>query len=74
VGCVQGRPRLGLFVFERELPGAHLVRVYPREERLREIVRPRDTQAYVGNLVARQKGEGIGSSSQISGFTSRATV
>jgi uncharacterized protein (DUF58 family) len=26
---------------------------------LREIVRPRDTQAYVGNLVARQKGEGI---------------
>ena len=38
---------------------AHLLRVYPREERLREIVRPRDTQAYVGNLVARQKGEGI---------------
>jgi uncharacterized protein (DUF58 family) len=51
--------RLGLFVFERELPAGHLLRVYPREERLREIVRPRDTQAYVGNLVARQKGEGI---------------
>ena len=51
--------RLGLFVFERELPAAHLVRVYPREERLREIVRPRETQAYVGNLVARHKGEGI---------------
>ena len=51
--------RLGLFVFERELPAPHLLRVYPREERLREIVRPRDTQAYVGNLVARQKGEGI---------------
>ena len=51
--------RLGLFVFERELPASRLLRVYPREERLREIVRPRDTQAYVGNLVARQKGEGI---------------
>ena len=51
--------RLGLFVFEQELPAGHLLRVYPREERLREIVRPRDTQAYVGNLVARQKGEGI---------------
>ncbi len=51
--------RLGLFVFERELPVSHLLRVYPREERLREIVRPRETQAYVGNLVARQKGEGI---------------
>ena len=51
--------RLGLFVFERELPAAHLLRVYPREEQLHAIVRPRDTQAYVGNLVARQKGEGI---------------
>jgi uncharacterized protein (DUF58 family) len=51
--------RLGLFVAERELPAAHLVRVYPAEDRLREIVRPRETQAYVGNFVARQKGEGI---------------
>ncbi len=51
--------RLGLFVFEQELPASHLLRVYPSEERLRDIVRPRDTQAYVGNLVARQKGEGI---------------
>ena len=51
--------RLGLFVFERELPASRLLRVYPKEERLREIVRPRDTQAYVGNFVARQKGEGI---------------
>lgn len=51
--------RLGLFVAERELPATQLVRVYPGEERLREIVRPRETQAYVGNFVARQKGEGI---------------
>lgn len=51
--------RLGLFVAEQELPATHLVRVYPGEERLREIVRPRETQAYVGNFVARQKGEGI---------------
>lgn len=51
--------RLGLFVAERELPATDLVRVYPAEERLHEIVRPRDTQAYVGNLVAREKGEGI---------------
>ncbi len=51
--------RLGLFVFERELPAGQLLRVYPKEERLREIVRPHETQLYVGNLVARQKGEGI---------------
>lgn len=51
--------RLGLFVFERELAAEHVLRVYPREEHLREIVRPHETQAYVGNLVARQKAEGI---------------
>ena len=51
--------RLGLFVFERELLAGQLLRVYPTEERLREVVRPYETQLYVGNLVARQKGEGI---------------
>ena len=51
--------RLGLFVFEREIPAREVLRVYPQEERLHEIVRPHETQPYVGNLVARQKGEGI---------------
>ncbi len=51
--------RLGLFVFEQELPAATRLRVYPRPERLREIVRPHETQPYVGNIVARTKGEGI---------------
>jgi len=51
--------RFGLFVFEREAAAGSTLRVYPREERLREIVRPHETQPYVGNLVARQKGEGI---------------
>jgi uncharacterized protein (DUF58 family) len=51
--------RFGLFVFEQEVPADNMLRVYPREERLREIVRPHETQPYVGNLVARQKGEGI---------------
>jgi uncharacterized protein (DUF58 family) len=51
--------RFGLFVFERAVDARLAVRVYPREERLRELVRPRNTQPYVGNLVARQKGEGV---------------
>lgn len=51
--------RFGLFVFEQEVAAGNTLRVYPREERLREIVRPHETQPYVGNLVARQKGEGI---------------
>lgn len=51
--------RMGLFVFEQELPAATRLRVYPRPERLREIIRPHETQPYVGNLVAREKAEGI---------------
>jgi uncharacterized protein (DUF58 family) len=51
--------RFGLFVFEREIHAQARLRVYPREERLREIVRPHHTQPYVGNLVARTKAEGI---------------
>jgi uncharacterized protein (DUF58 family) len=51
--------RFGLFVFESELREVTPVRVYPRAEHLREIVRPHGTQPYVGNIVARQKGEGI---------------
>jgi uncharacterized protein (DUF58 family) len=51
--------RLGLFVDERELPPVAWLRVYPQPEQLRQIVRPHDTQPYVGNLVARSKGEGI---------------
>jgi uncharacterized protein (DUF58 family) len=51
--------RFGLFVFEREAAAESRLRVYPREERLREVIRPHETQPYVGNLVARTKGEGI---------------
>jgi uncharacterized protein (DUF58 family) len=35
------------------------VRVYPREDSLRRILQPRDTQLFTGNEVARRKGEGI---------------
>ena len=51
--------RFGLFVFEQVSDHRVSVRVYPREERLRRLVRPRDTQLNVGNLVSRRKGEGI---------------
>ena len=35
------------------------LRVYPRGGALREIVRPHETQPYVGNIVARAKVKGI---------------
>ena len=35
------------------------LKVYPREESIRELLRPLETQVYSGNHVARQRGEGI---------------
>ena len=35
------------------------IRVYPREDTLRRILQPRDTQVFSGSEVARHKGEGI---------------
>jgi uncharacterized protein (DUF58 family) len=38
---------------------ARELRVYPRPEQLRALVRPAETQASSGNQVAREKGEGV---------------
>lgn len=35
------------------------LKVYPREESIRDLLRPLETQVYSGNHVARQRGEGI---------------
>ncbi len=53
------RDPLGLVTWERTVPGAPPLRVYPREEAVRRVLRPRDTQLYAGNEVARRRGEGI---------------
>jgi uncharacterized protein (DUF58 family) len=47
-------------VFHEAVGGeASALRVYPRPEQLRELVRPLETQVTTGNQVAREKGEGI---------------
>ena len=35
------------------------LRAYPKPEALRELVRPRETQAFAGNRVSRHKGDGL---------------
>jgi uncharacterized protein (DUF58 family) len=49
----------GLFrhelILDRRLP----LKVYPREETVRNLLRPAQTQVFAGNHVARRKGEGI---------------
>jgi uncharacterized protein (DUF58 family) len=45
--------------FQGQLRFGLTVRVYPRPERLRSLMRPRTTHVHAGNRVSLQKGEGI---------------
>ena len=53
------RDPLGLLVAEGMLARTPEIRVYPREDTLRRILQPRETQVFSGSEVARRKGEGI---------------
>lgn len=56
---LRARDPAGLFTWTATLERRVPLRVYPRPEALRELVRPRETQVFAGNRVARQKGEGL---------------
>jgi uncharacterized protein (DUF58 family) len=56
---VRTRDPLGLLVAEGMLPRSPTLRVYPKQETLRRILQPRETQLFAGNEVARRKGDGI---------------
>jgi uncharacterized protein (DUF58 family) len=53
------RDRFGFFAFETTVDPAIALRVYPRPETLRRVIRPAATQAHAGNEVSRRLGEGI---------------
>ena len=55
----RARDPLGLLVWETVAPGRPELRVYPREDVLRRVLQPRETQVFSGNEVSRHKGEGI---------------
>ena len=50
---------VGLVTWEGAFAGTQPLRVYPREDVLRRVLRPRETQLNAGNEVSRRKGEGI---------------
>ena len=56
---VRARDRLGLCSWEAGFDRRRPLKVYPRPERLRELVAPLETQVHTGNEVARVKGEGL---------------
>ncbi len=51
--------RFGLVRHELELEPSVDLKVYPTADAVSRLVRPRETQVFSGNQVARQKGEGI---------------
>jgi uncharacterized protein (DUF58 family) len=53
------RDAFALVRWEQELDRRSPLKVYPREELVRTLLRPHDTQVFSGNHVAREKGEGI---------------
>ena len=53
------RDSLGFVLWEESRDWREPLRVYPKPEALRQLLRPRETQVYSGNHVAREKGEGL---------------
>jgi uncharacterized protein (DUF58 family) len=53
------RDPLGFLVWEATAPTRPQLRTYPRENVLRRILQPRETQVFSGNEVSRRKSEGI---------------
>jgi uncharacterized protein (DUF58 family) len=51
--------RFDLLRFDGAIDARRPLKVFPRSEAVRELVRPMRTQLYVGNHVARHRGEGI---------------
>src|SRR4029077_5334324 len=56
---VRARDPLAFRSWEAAVGEPQLLRVYPREETLRSLVAPLETQVFAGNQVARVRGEGI---------------
>jgi uncharacterized protein (DUF58 family) len=56
---VRSRDLLGFRSWEGEAGEPQPLRAYPKEETLRSLVAPLETQVFVGNQVSRVRGEGI---------------
>jgi uncharacterized protein (DUF58 family) len=56
---LRARDPLGLIAWESSAETRPELRVYPREDVLRRVLTPAETQVFTGNEVARVKGEGI---------------
>jgi uncharacterized protein (DUF58 family) len=56
---LRAHDRFGVLLYERRLEATRPLKVYPHAESLSALLRPQETQVFVGNQVARTRGEGI---------------
>ncbi len=56
---LRAHDRFRVLRYDQRLDLRTPLKVYPRPEFVRELLRPLETQVFSGNLVAREKGEGI---------------
>jgi uncharacterized protein (DUF58 family) len=56
---LRAHDRFRFFRYDQRLDLRRPLKVYPRPELVGELLRPLETQVFSGNLVAREKGEGI---------------
>jgi uncharacterized protein (DUF58 family) len=56
---IRAHDRLDLFRYDDRLDARRPIKVFPRQETLRALVRPARTQLHTGNQVARRTGAGI---------------
>jgi uncharacterized protein (DUF58 family) len=56
---LRARDQFAFVSWEWEVDRRTPLKVYPREEFIRQLLRPLETQVFSGNHVARQRGEGI---------------
>jgi uncharacterized protein (DUF58 family) len=56
---VRARDGLGLFARTGRIPAGVPVKVFPRQEALRRLLQPAETQLYSGDELSRTKGEGL---------------
>jgi uncharacterized protein (DUF58 family) len=56
---LRAHDRFGVLLYEQRLESELPLKVYPHAETLRALLQPQETQVFVGNQVARTRGEGI---------------
>jgi uncharacterized protein (DUF58 family) len=56
---LRARDALGFYAYDLRSRAEQELKIFPREEALRALLRPRDTQVFAGDEVSRRRGEGI---------------